>query len=80
MEVPLGRFLRFPIQEANFIAAQLGNELKEMDGVDVVGKKSNRAFQKAPLELNLTRAGVQAPWLKVFSIVAPEWYVNFGDL
>ncbi len=54
--------------------------MNEVDGVDVVGKKSNRAFWKAPLELNLTRAGGQAPWLKVSSIDAPEWYVNFGDL
>ena len=80
MKVRLGRFLRFPIQEANFITEQLGNELKEMDGVDISGKRSNRAFQKAPLELNLTRAGSRAPWLKVSSIAAPEWYVNFGDL
>ncbi len=38
--------------------------MKEVNGVGVAGKRSNRAFWKAPLESNPTRAGGRAPWLK----------------
>ncbi len=71
-ESAAGRFLGFFVQVAELIMVKLGKELKEVDGVGVVGKTSSWAFRKAPPEPNPTRAKGWPPWLKVSSIAVLE--------